>query len=147
MNARLSLVEFVGHLQADLAGVFVSHSKVRDYQTQFPKKWPAVWVLAQKTRALDSDDENVGLTGHYRQHMSVEVAVRCVVQRYADGETTSEAPLNALIDSVTSSLKKWKPTGADVPLRLVQIQDGPDHESVSYADVIVGTTTTYSDSP
>jgi hypothetical protein len=147
MNARLSLVEFVGHLQADLPSVFVSHSKVRGYQTLFPTKYPAVWVLAQKTRALASDDEGDGYSGHYRQHMGIEIAVRCVVQRYADGETTSEAPLNALIDNVCNSLKKWQPTGADLPLRIVLIQDGPDHESVSYADVIVGTQTTYSDAP
>lgn len=144
MNARLSLKAIADRLRAHLdAGLGVARVGTcydRDYLTSFPKAWPAVWVAAQRMTRMD---DGRGFSGQFRQHCKVEVAVRLVVQRYADGSTDAETRLNALHDAVADVLKDWTPPGADEPLVWESAADGDANESVMSADLIFSTTVTY----
>jgi hypothetical protein len=142
MSLRLSLIEFVGRGQAMLTGVTVSDSYARIYLTDFAKRYPAVWVLAQRLRKTAGDDGG-GLSGRYHQDLTVEIVLRVVVQRYADGQTNVGANLNTLVENVIDAFVDWSPTGA-LPLVLVSTQDGPAQESVAYADVVFSTQVTHS---
>lgn len=144
MNARLSLAAIATHLRTELPGVLgvlrVGTGYDRDYLTAFAKTWPAVWIAAQR---LTPNDNGRGFSGVFRQHCKVEVAVRLVVQRYADGSIDGEARLNALHDAVADALKDWTPPGADEPLVWESAADGDATESLMTADLIFSTTVTY----
>lgn len=142
MNARLSIAAIATHLRAQtaLAGVRIGTGYDRDYLTAFPKIWPAVWIAAQR---LSRIDDGRAFSGQFRQHCKVDIAVRLVVQRYADGSIDAESRLNALHDAVSDALKDWTPSGADEPLVWESSQDGDATESVMTADLIFSTTLTY----
>lgn len=148
MNARLSLAEFVARLDATLnvvpGSVYVSSAHARDYLTAFGKTVPAVWVIAQR---LVPHGEGLGASGLYRQRVRIEVMVRIIVERYADGMTNGEAGLNALHDDVADCLKDWTPTGADRALAWVSSTDGAPFEGVLTADLIFFTHATYTRQP
>lgn len=140
MNARLSLSAIADHLRAQLSGVHVGTGYDNDFITDFGKRYPAVWVGAQRLQRLD---DGRGLTGQYRQHCRVEVVFRLVVQRYAAGVTSPEADLNTLHDSVAAALTAYRPAGADDAFVWDSCQDGELSESVMTADLVMSVTTTY----
>ena len=144
MNARLSLSgiakRLCGQLPDTLGVARTGTCYDRDYLTAFAKTWPAVWVAGQRLTPLD---DGRGFSGQFRQHCKIEIAIRLVVQRYADGSTDAEERLNALHDAVADALKDWTPTGADEPLVWVSAADGDATESVMTADLIFSTTCTY----
>jgi hypothetical protein len=145
MNARLSLTDVVARLQLGLpSGTLVSDAYAVGYLRDFGTKYPAVWVLAQRSRAVSEDD---GYAGQFRQTFSVEFVVRCVVQRYKDGTTNAGAALNALVDSVIAQIEFWTPPGCNQDCIVISSQDGPPHESVVYTDVAFSTSISYQRSP
>lgn len=145
MNARLSLPEFVGRAQAQSTllpnGTGIGDSYASNYLPDFGKKFPYVWVLAQKSRATSDTD---GYANYTRQHFEVEVVVRVVVQRYAAGKVNVGSDINTMVDAVIQIFRGWQPTGADKPLYVKATQDGPPWESIVFADVVFGTEVTYS---
>lgn len=144
MNGRLSLASVATRLTNKLTGVHVGTGYDRDYLTSFARTWPAVWVAAQRLQRMD---DGRGWSGQFRQHCKVDVAVRLVVQRYADGSVDGEARLNTLHDAVADALKDWTPAGADTPLVWESAQDGDATESLMTADLIFSTSVTYSRTP
>lgn len=140
MNARLNLSAIADHLRTQLPGVHVGTGYDNNFITDFGKRYPAVWVGAQRLQRLD---DGRGLTGQYRQSCRVEVVFRLVVQRYAAGVTSPEADLNTLHDSVAAALTAYKPTGADDAFVWESCQDGELSESVMTADLVMSVTTTY----
>lgn len=142
MNARLSIAAIAAQLRTvpGLTGVRIGTCYDRDYLTAFAKSWPAVWIAAQRMTVLD---DGMAYSGQFRQHCKAELAVRLVVQRYADGSIDGEVRLNALHDAVVDAIKDWTPTNADQPFVLVSAADGDATESVMTADVIFSTTVTY----
>ena len=142
MNARLSIATLAATLRATpaLAGMRVGTCYDRDYMTAFGKVYPSVWVAAQRMTVLD---DGRAYSGQFRQHAKAEVAVRLVVQRYADGSLDAEARLNALHDAVVDALKDFTPPDADQPFVLVSAADGDASEAVMTADIIFSTTVTY----
>ncbi len=142
MNARLSIAAIAAHLRTlpALAGIRIGTGYDRDYLTAFAKTWPAVWIAAQRMTRID---DGRGFSGCFRQHCKVDIAVRLVVQRYADGSVDAEQRLNALHDAVADALKDWTPPGADEPLVWESAQDGDSTESLMTADLIFSTTVTY----
>lgn len=146
MNARLSLAAIADRLKASplMTDVYISTSYQRDYLTAFGTTYPAVWVCGQRlTKASNSGNAS----GLYRQIVNVEIAVRLVVQRYADGITDAETALNMLADNVASVLKDWTPPGAEFALGWESAQDGPANESVVTADLIFSTKVIYTRYP
>lgn len=145
MNARLSLDAIRAHLDAALnvtpGSVIVGTAYQRNYLTDFGKVYPAVWVGAQRLRP---QDDGRGYAGMYRQHAAVDVVIRLVVQRYADGVVDSEGALNALHDSVADAMLAYTPNGASEPFVWQSSQDGPPAESVITADLTFSATVTYS---
>jgi hypothetical protein len=140
MNARLSLSAIADYLRAQLPGVHVGTGYDNDFITDFGKRYPAVWVGAQRLQRLD---DGRGLTGQYRQHCRVEVVFRLVVQRYAAGVTSPEGDLNTLHDNVAAALTTYRPAGADDAFVWESCQDGELSESVMTADLVMSVTTTY----
>jgi hypothetical protein len=138
MNARLSLTDVVARLQLGLpAGTLVSDAYAVGYLREFWTRYPAVWVLAQRSRAIAEDD---GYAGQFRQNFDVEFVVRVVVQRHKDGTTNAGAALNALVDSVTAQVEFWTPPGCNEDCIVISTQDGPPHESVVvYTDIVFRT--------
>lgn len=143
-NSRLSLTEFVSRAvtQSSLlpVGTGIADAYASNYLTDFGKKWPFVWVLAQKSRAFSDTD---GFSNYSVQHFTQEIVVRAVVQRYAPGKVNVGADINTMVDAVIEIYRGWQPTGADMPLYVVATQDGPPWESIVFADVIFGTQVTY----
>ncbi len=142
MNSRLSIAAIADHVRTALGASVqrVGTGYDRDYLQSFPKAWPAVWIAAQRLTRID---DGMAFSGVFRQHCKVEVAVRLVVQRYADGQLDGEARLNALHDAVADALKDWTPDGADQPLVWESAADGDATESLMSADLIFSTTVTY----
>lgn len=144
MNSRLSIAAIATQIKTSLTG---AHSSVhvgtgydRGYIAAFAKTWPAVWVAAQR---LSPRDDGGGYSGMYRQRCKVEVAIRVVVQRYADGSIDGETRLNALHDAVSGAITGWQPSGADAPMVWESSSDGDMTESLMSADLIFSTSTTY----
>lgn len=144
MNGRLDLSAIATRLRTQIPGALgvarVGTCYDRDYLTAFGSVWPAVWVAAQR---LNRIDDGRAYTGTFRQHCRVDVAVRLVVQRYADGSLDAETRLNALHDAVIDALKDWTPAGADEPLVIESAGDGEANQSLMVADLILSTTVTY----
>lgn len=141
MSRRLSLTEIRDRIAGELAdSTYVGTAKDRDYAALFPKTYPAAWVGAQRMRRVDGGS---GYTGLIRQTLRTQVAVRVVVQKFADGETDGDARLDALCDRVEAALVGWRPAGADLPLAWEASEDGPPDESLLTADLIFFTTRTY----
>lgn len=145
MNARLSLDAIRQHLDAALnttpGTVKVGTTYQRSYVTEAASIFPAVWIGAQR---LKPEDDGRGYDSLYRQHVRVDVVVRLVVPRYANGQLDGEAALNALHDAVSAAMLAYTPTGADEPFVWSSSQDGPPAESVLTADLIFSATVTYS---
>lgn len=140
MNGRLSLKAIAEHIDAQVTVTRCGTGYDRDYLTNFGKAYPAVWVGAQR---FVPTDNGRGFSSQFRQHGEVEIVVRLVVQRYADGSVDAETRLNALHDAVSSALLNWLPTGADEPFVYKSSTDGPLSESVMTVDMIFAATATY----
>lgn len=143
MNGRLSLAEIKTRIATKVTGLTRAGTGYdRDYLVTFPKAYPAVWVLAQR---FTPTDDGRGLSSQFRQHGTVEVPIRLVVQRYADGSIDAEDRLNELHNAVSAAVLAWQPTGADEPFVFKQATDGPASESIITADIVVACTATYTD--
>lgn len=142
MNQRLSLAAIAEHLRAQpaLEGVHVGTGYDHDYLTEFGKRWPAVWIGAQRLRRITDGD---GLSGYYLQDCNVDVVFRIVVQRYAAGDVSPEAALNSLHDALSSILCQYQPAGADSRFVWDSGQDGECSESVMTADLVFTCRVTY----
>ena len=105
-----------------------------------PDYWPAVWVGAQRSTPIDTGR---GFSQRVRQQVSVEIAIRVIVQRYATGEQAQEDELNRICDAVADELIGWTPTGGAEPLVWISSQDGQPEQSVMTADLIFKTTVSY----
>lgn len=125
-------------------GTYVSTAQANDYLTAFGKQWPAVWVVAQRLTPTDDGD---GWSGAARQGVRIEVVVRILVQRLAEGVTDNSAALNDLHDAVASALFGWTPADADTPLVWRQSVDGAPSETLLTADMIFATESTYRGTP
>lgn len=102
--------------------------------------WPAVWVGAQRATPID---DGRGYSGRVRQQVRVEIAVRCIVQRYIAAEAAQEAQLNRIADAVCDALMGWTPANAVRPLAWLSSQDGPPEQSVMTTDLLFSTDVTY----
>lgn len=141
MNSRIALSDIAARLSSQLGpSVHVGTCYDVNYLQDFAKQWPAVWVAGQRLRPVA---RNMNYTGNARQEMSVEVVLRVVVQRYVQDGSSPEAQLNGLHDNAIAATHGWKTANARLPFELGETVDGPPHQSVMTADIILRTQTLY----
>lgn len=142
MNARLDMNEIKDKLAADIPTATAATSYHRDYLTKFAQLYPYVWVCAQRATRMDNGRK---YSGQQRQTLKIDIAVRVIVKRYADGVLDNTTAFDSLCNQVVASLFGWQPTGANYPLVLEQMQDGAPEESLLNCDIIFSTEVTYTD--
>lgn len=146
MTTRLSLKAIAERLDTDPlinpapGTVRCGTSFDHDYITAFTTAMPAIWVVGQRVVRID---DGRGWSGHNRQNLRVEVALRLVVRRYADGVIDAEAALADLETKTIDRLHGWTPTGAAEHLTVVSSQDGPAYETQLTLDLILGCRATH----
>lgn len=140
MTARISLSDIVSRLESELVGFNkIGSSFDFDYQEQYARGFPQVWVIAQR---VSKSGDPLGYTGHMRQHCRVEIAIQVLVQRNKPGTTNNEAEITTACQDVEDALFGWKPAGADLPLQWELDKDGPVSESALVAEQVFSTQST-----
>jgi len=139
MNDRLSLKEISDRIAANTTLPGTTHygtSFDRDYVDKIQQPgsaMPQVWVVAQRFNATDDGTKYSGLI---RQSGKVEVVVRAIFQRYADGQLSGEQAASDIHTAVRKQLLGWMPTGANRPLVWSSEKDGYATESLPTLDMI-----------
>jgi len=146
MNDRLSLKEISDRIALNVVLPGSTHygtSFDRDYVDKIQQPgsaMPQVWVVAQRFTATDDGSKYSGLI---RQSGKVEVVVRGLFQRYADGQLSGEQAANDIHTAVRQQLLGWMPTGANRPLVWGSEKDGQATESFPTLDMIFVTEVDY----
>lgn len=145
MNERLSLQEISDRIALDNTLPSETH-----YGTSFDRDYvelvhtanplPQIWVVGQRFVATDDGSKYSGLI---RQSGRIEIVVRALFQRYADGQVSGEEMAQAIHDAVNAQLLGWTPTNAAMPLVWVESKDGLTVESMPTLDMKFQTTTDY----
>ncbi len=146
MNARIKLSDIAARLTTQLAPLLVTYPSLYistaydpEYTAKFAQSFPAIWVVGQR---LTAKDDGRGFTGIFRQHVSVEIAIRTVLRR-ADTKTNHENGATAVNDAVSLAVNGWTPPGADFPLAWRSGQDGAPHATIIVFDHLLVTQSTY----
>lgn len=142
MNGRISFNDGRDYLQGlgDFAGVHVGTCYDSDYLSKFPETSPAVWFAGQQSVKMD---DGRGFTGHARQNVRVEVALRVCVPRLREGTFNAEDALEELVNKVTSAMYGWTITGARDHFVLERTKDGLTFQSIIVADLVFSATFTF----
>lgn len=158
MNKRLSLASIATYLANGYAaggGFNATHGGgvvpcdtvyAQNYIKDYGKKFPYVWVRAQRANPATGDRGSA--SGLYYQQMKVDVAISIVCQRYAPGMVgaTAENFANDLFDATTDLMKGYEVVGAQGtfnPFQLESTRDGMASESCITVDLVISATVLY----
>lgn len=142
MNGRISLADGKSYLQtlSDFTNVHIGTAYDVDYLSKFPETSPAVWFAGQQSTKLD---DGRGFSGHARQNMRVDLALRVCSPRYREGVGNAETALETLINKVTDAIYGWTIAGARDHFVLERTKDGLSFQSIIVADLVFSATFTF----
>lgn len=140
MTTRINLSEVKALIEAAGGAISVIGTCFdRDYlDVAGQGEFPQVWIMGQRLRRRGDGVNSRG----YHQLLDVEVAVLCVVKRYADGDNSPEDALTELVGLVVDAIANLKVSNS-YSFRLDSIQDGDPSDSVMSAIVVFSTQVAY----